>query len=1028
MMTAEELLKISYKKLKSSVFYDKTQLPLRDKIVLFEAQDEFDDILKELAVEIDYKEKFGKHTQAALDGVGCFSLPKSLQGGKPVQGTYLNVANESVVIEKRQYSIDMSVVGHILGVAWVLLVGAFLDKEISENSYGNRLKVDLLREDNMPSNSPYLFEPYFSQYESWRDKGLEQAKKMLTNNKSVIMMTLDFSRFFYSVNIDEENLRRKVSTVLQNNHLGEKLTGVAWFLTDFVMAVIKKYSGIVRNYDADLVGSRNILPIGFAPSNVLSNVYLKNFDDTIINGWNPTYYGRYVDDVLIIDKVEVDSPMYAAAADKTLCTQKAIDYFLAETNFWIRKVCDNATDVNNGLLIKETNDEEINYKINDEFLYFKGGEVKLQNKKAKVFYFDSSQSDILIQCFQKNLQNNVSEFRYLPGDEPVFNNNDYTEIYKISEQSGPNKLNGVEEVSLDKFDLSKFLGKYMRISGLINDKRESRFNSDITKIFTPDATIENYSVWEKIFTVFAINENFKELGEFVGVILGAIEKIEIAPENFRDNAEINLMKTSLLRFMYSGLNRSLSLIWGKTMTERIYIIEKKIDDSITNQNLALDRKTGISEFRRLYCLSRMCDKYAMPILIDELIHGNKFCLDDRGETVNLTSLTAVINRMANERGKEHFVNRRKKYKYYPYIITVMDLTFANMVDSLVAGKPHEINCNPDDLKACYDVLNFNSENSNLSDSHKIFAKTIKERDIKKSFVKVGTRRTPKLKIAVANTELPEKLLEDLLQNTFDRSYDRYNRMVNMFNESLKEQADMIVFPEGFLPVEWLPILARTCAKNQMAAVVGLEHFTVCGTVYNITATILPYSEKDYKYAYIHFHLKTHYAPHERETIESRGRKIIEGKEYTLFNWNDVWFAVYCCYELTSIKDRALFSSYADAVIAVEWNMDVNYYNNIIESLSRDIHCYCVQVNMSKYGDSRITQPSKTEKKDLLRVKGGKNSIVLLGELDIDELRKFQLSGNIMQFGNDRFKMTPPDFDMKIVQQKKDGTLWGNLIL
>ena len=84
--------------------------------------------------------------------------------------------------------------------------------------------------------------------------------------------------------------------------------------------------------------------------------------------------------------------------------------------------------------------------------------------------------------------------------------------------------------------------------------------------------------------------------------------------------------------------------------------------------------------------------------------------------------------------------------------------------------------------------------------------------------------------------------------------------------------------------------------------------------------------------------------------------------------------------------------------------------------------------MSKYGDSRITQPSKTEKKDLLRVKGGKNSIVLLGELDIDELRKFQLSGNIMQFGNDRFKMTPPDFDMKIVQQKKDGTLWGNLIL
>ena len=72
--------------------------------------------------------------------------------------------------------------------------------------------------------------------------------------------------------------------------------------------------------------------------------------------------------------------------------------------------------------------------------------------------------------------------------------------------------------------------------------------------------------------------------------------------------------------------------------------------------------------------------------------------------------------------------------------------------------------------------------------------------------------------------------------------------------------------------------------------------------------------------------------------------------YPLFIWNGIWFSVYCCYELADICDRALFKSYSDLMIAVEWNKDTNYYSNIIESLSRDMHCFCVQVNSSGYGD------------------------------------------------------------------------------
>ena len=54
---------------------------------------------------------------------------------------------------------------------------------------------------------------------------------------------------------------------------------------------------------------------------------------------------------------------------------------------------------------------------------------------------------------------------------------------------------------------------------------------------------------------------------------------------------------------------------------------------------------------------------------------------------------------------------------------------------------------------------------------------------------------------------------------------------------------------------------------------------------------------------------------------------------------------------------------------------------------RDLHCYCVQVNSSDYGDSRITMPSRTEVKDILKTKGGNNDTVLVGTIDVEKLRE-----------------------------------------
>ncbi|MGN0385169.1 MAG: hypothetical protein ACI4EX_04740 [Lachnospiraceae bacterium] len=105
-----------------------------------------------------------------------------------------------------QYFIDLPVEGHILGTLWILSIGLVLDKNSDENnpngmyehSYGNRLRRTLINKvSNDVTYSPSLFEPYFAQYESWRDYGLECAKERLDDKQDAIILTLDFKSFYY---------------------------------------------------------------------------------------------------------------------------------------------------------------------------------------------------------------------------------------------------------------------------------------------------------------------------------------------------------------------------------------------------------------------------------------------------------------------------------------------------------------------------------------------------------------------------------------------------------------------------------------------------------------------------------------------------------------------------------------------------------------------------------------------------------------------------------------------------------------
>ena len=275
-----------------------------------------------------------------------------------------------------------------------------------------------------------------------------------------------------------------------------------------------------------------------------------------------------------------------------------------------------------------------------------------------------------------------------------------------------------------------------------------------------------------------------------------------------------------------------------------------------------------------------------------------------------------------------------------------------------------------------------------------------------------------LKIAVANTKVNNLNIDKSLFANPNTSVERRREFIDLLNDAEKLKADILILPEVSTPYRWLPLLADQARRKQRVIIVGLEHIRINNVCYNFLATLLPLEHNGIKDVIINLRLKNHYSPHEVKTIIDKGKEIpIKQRAlYNLFIWGGIHFSNYNCYELADINHRALFKSKVDVLFASEYNKDINHFSNIVETVTRDVHCYFVQVNSSDFGDSRITAPSKTETKDILRLKGGENSVVLLGKIDIKKLRDFQ-KNRVSGQDTTIFKNTPPDFDHSIVESR-----------
>lgn len=284
-----------------------------------------------------------------------------------------------------------------------------------------------------------------------------------------------------------------------------------------------------------------------------------------------------------------------------------------------------------------------------------------------------------------------------------------------------------------------------------------------------------------------------------------------------------------------------------------------------------------------------------------------------------------------------------------------------------------------------------------------------------------------IQIAIANIQvLSEQVEASYLGNPIitQRRFKVLTKLLNdisRYRTQAGDKINLLIFPEVSIPYAWEATITSWARKHNIGVICGLEHRVNRRRVaFNEVLAALPYRTRNGRTACTPTRrLKRCYSPDERSVLEGERLRVPPSNRdpYQLFRWRGASFAIYNCYELTSIEERSLFKGKVDFIVATEFNRDVNYFSNIVESAARDLHCYIIQVNDSQFGDSRVVSPSKTEKMNPLRIKGGDNLTFLTMSLDLQSLRVHQRKRYELQKDSDDFKPTPPGFKIEDVSNR-----------
>lgn len=939
----------SYRKLKSYYYYNKNFLIMRKKIADFEEdRKNMYDVFEKLALLLCHPKKMRQYLNDLIQQIDFYVIPKKFESETITNSSIIsNTISRDKKMKSVNFFIDAPIELHILDTLWTVFLGKMdNDKEtLSYNIYGNTInKSALFQGDEIDFESRVLFNRYFDKYSQWRNNAFDSLEAQYRFKRDSVLISLDIKSYFYSVSFSFDKLKY----YFDEHETLERIYDLTSIMEKMYAVYLEKITPYRK--DMDKLKKRHYpLPIGLFSSMVIGNYYLKDFDDKIAHMPGIMYYGRYVDDLLMV----VDR-----AVKKGETSNEVLEDVFVQSNIFI--------------------------KDSSNYIFKNYPGLNVQTDKIKLLYIDHAESKALIDIYNDTIRIIPSQMDPLPDNNISLSNFDEV-AYSVENFTKEKKIRDIGLVGIDAFKVARFFStlprKYSQID--INSIKEDVKNhiQQIKKFFTGSQSVEFYSNWLNYMYFLTIMEKNIELRGFITDTKRQINELKSQSLDFsmyRKRGTINKKaKQYLLKHLETCLHVSLCLNtfmnikhFRSTYNEtKKYINANMFEHTLVTFPLAnyLEYKKDVS-----FCKMTLNDLGEYPEKIEDSF---KFIWSPR--FVHYDEMLLLLF--------YHYHNQNKiGNEEYKYVKDSLVEKFA--ISNHLKGKPFEIISEEETKYNDYLVRNIKLPVSNEYVAQKVNI-AIGSLNISKEKCKNACQNR------WANLNLTEKeVFFDILRE----SYRCLLETRRGSNKKRKKETMFLVLPELCFPIYWVSDLMRFAKRSQIGIITGLQYLVDSnGRGYNYIATILPYTvgKNKYKNVFLYIREKNDYSPIEFKELAQMGYYCRNRKtaEYQIFDWKGIRLTAMVCYELTDIMARALLKGKCDFITAPVFNPDTTYFSNIIDSSSRDLHAFIVQANTSFYGDSRVTGPYDRDSKDIFKIKGGENDHVVIGTIDFEKIKAFQTS-------------------------------------
>lgn len=880
-----------------------------------------------------------------------------------------------------QCSIDF----HVLSTLWILKVGNLFDAKLAGCAMGNRLRRS---QDGTKINELSLgsFEPYLMPFRKWRDNGIDAMRAALDEGKKIVALTADVASFYHELNPGFMLAPAFVKDVL------------ALELDDEQSKLHRLFIRALEAW-AQLTPLKKGLPVGLPASAVVANVALVELDRAIEKQVVPLYYGRYVDDILLV--------MENGAG------------FGSTTELWnwlFARSSGNLAWVD----VQAESDKKIAFQ--PSYLADSDSKAHFANAKNKVFMLAGDPGKALVDAIAHQIHARASEWRAMP------------RLPRLPKHVGTDLLTATQSDGDAADNLRKADALTMRRAGFAIKLRDfEAYERDLH----PDDWKEHRRAFFRAFTqhVLVLPQFFD-----LAVYLPRVIRLATACEDFLDLRKI----INAVRRLCTQVDEKCTVgikayEEGNPYPKEELLIRWRAQlfgsvlESITAAFPPRLSKTGkqgwaahMADCHEILVPGFEFFEHQFSVKWYQAQHARLFSFDlahmpfrfiglpvemiaQRGIPAKKTIFTSVevqgLVRSAVVDGIEQ-LTKWVKLKGLPHGLLFATRPF-NLPELFILNKDAHAPQGQASMRAAVLAL----RGFNLNEKMPCFDKH--------GVLQIPDSTTPrKHGIAVSSWQTHLDSWTAAVMRDRDPDKDRYARLNRLLDGVIAQphESRYFVLPELALPAHWFIRIARKLQGRGISLITGIEYLHASkARVRNQVWAALSHDGLGFTSLMIYRQDKQRPALHEEQEIhrlaglEMKPETSWKGGIPPIVQHGDFRFALLVCSELTNISYRAALRGRVDALFVPEWNQDTETFNPLVESAALDMHAYIVQCNDRQYGDSRIRAPFKDSwKRDVLRVKGGVTDYCVIGEIDVLALRKFQSS---YRSPDKPFKPVPDGFEI-----------------